>query len=59
METQLSTGRGGSIDKDPFLVVCLRRERFWMSGAIILVQGSRTKVCRLRDVAYEMGFSNP
>ena len=59
METQLSTGRWGSIDKDPFLVVFRIRQRFWMSGAIILVQGSRTKVCRLGDMANEMGFSNP
>ena len=59
METELSTGGWGSIDKDPFLVVFLRRQRFWMSGAIILVQGSRTKVRRLRDMAYEMGLSNP
>lgn len=30
-----------------------------MSGAVILVECSRTKVGRLGDVAYKMGFSNP
>ena len=30
-----------------------------MSGAIILVQCSGMEVGRLRDMAYEMGFSNP
>ena len=59
MKTELSTGRWGSIDKDPFLLAFIRRQRSRMSSAVILMESSRTKVGGLGDMTYKMGFSNP
>ena len=59
METELSARCWSSIDEDPFLLVFFRRQWSWMSGAVILMECARTKVGRLGDMAYKMGFSDP